>query len=85
MTAETDLRTLVVELRKLMALQDSVDYQLGCSFAAFDPEIEAMAAQLRPQVSETASMLFDFLDVVERHPKFVEFRKKYLSELYREM
>jgi len=65
-----DLIDIATKLRELMSACDLADDALGGSFTSTDPELEALASQLRPAVHDTGALAYGFLDRLEKSPRF---------------
>lgn len=74
-----DLIDIAVKLRELMSACDTAEDTLGGSFVKIDPELEALATQLRPVVDDTGALALGFLERLERHPKFMKQRRHILD------
>jgi hypothetical protein len=74
-----DLVDIGAKLRQLLSSHDTASYLLAHSFAEVDPELEALAGQLRPTVDSTAALIYEFLERLERTSLFVETRAERLA------
>jgi len=80
MSRHNDVVDISKRLRALMAAYDSASYIISGSFSEVDPELEALAQQLRPAVEDTAGLLYGFLEQLEQTPAYVRARTAALQE-----
>ena len=74
-----DLIDVTIKLRELVSACDVAGDALGGSFTSVDPELEALASQLRPGVYDTGVLIYGFLERLEKNSKFIKQRANILK------
>jgi len=74
-----DLIDITIKLRELLTACDIASDALGSTFTSADPELEALASQLRPRVQGTGALVYKFLARLEKNEKFTTQRTNILK------
>ena len=69
-----DLIDITTKLRELLGACDVAEDALSSSFTSTDPELEALASQLRPTAHDLGALTYKFLDRLENTRGFVRQR-----------